>query len=812
MKLLDLENMVKAGDLLPVTTKRIVSKFSHGIVEFDPDGLLSEEIFGKVNSLERKQQLAYIDLKMTLIHPAVYNMLKNIFKNLESLLNGTMPYYLDDNGVLVKWNKKAKGADLEKQPKEGFTGIQWFVENLPKIKFNRTENKNRDQVIEYITKNYKEVIINKYVVIPAGLREAQIGDDGIDVPEINQLYGELISEIDQMKSADVFSSDMSDLLIFRIQTKINEIYEWFKVHIAKKQGLIRNTMLGKRVDFSARSVITPDPALELGYVGLPRAIAIKIFEPFVLHELNKDQELMDSIENSVGQPVSLPLLKKLFDQIHKNLDGEIPSIIRESINTALERASIGRMVILKRDPALHRGSLQAFDVKLTNERSLQIHPYTCGAYNADFDGDTMAVYTPMTIEAQKEVREKMHVLNNLTSSASVGEMSHLPNKDASLGLWILTRDPGKLYKSKNLNLKFSGRSDIEEALDNGSIHMWDMCNFKGRNQTVGQALWDSIFPKNETYVEVPATAKIINKEIERIYKLHFEKSRDDVVVFMDDIKHLGYKYSGVAGATILLSDLEEPKFVAEARNKVRKIKDPIEANDLKEETWLKYVEWAKKNESPIYDLVRSGAISGSKAASLKSIILWKGFISDAEGNMSETPLTDNFASGYSQDQYFQSGFSARKGIADRVINTATPGDLSRKLTFGGSGVTASRTITDCKTKKYFEIYIDNTNKHRFSTRTLVDGSKLIKINGDVPEKYLNSYVKIRSPIYCKSKEICKICAGDIPKLNNAYNLGRVSATTVGERGTQLIMQTFHSGGVITLQKIDLISDIMTNML
>lgn len=817
MKLLDVNTIIKVNNLKEVTSATIVKSTAGNSLEFDSKGLLSEEIFGGVGTPARNKNFAYINLGRKIIHPAIYEMIKKIFRKVEDVMTGADEFYLDsDTNKIRKWVDPKKGKAEKNQPKKGFTGIDWFIDNFDKIEFGETDTKIRNESIDFLKENIKLLFIDKFIVIPASGRDATLMGEDVKMSDINDLYLSIIRTVSQQKSSAAFSSeDIGNILSSKIQFAVNEVYEWFKSGISKKQGIIRSAMLSKRVDFSARSVIIPDPNMKMGYVGIPTSIAIKIFEPFVVHHLKKDVALMKQIQDNTSSSVSLPFLKKLFDRIAKNMATDIKGPIREAIRIAIERAVEGKVVIVKRDPALHRGSLQAFDVQLVEGNAIQLHPYCVSEFGADFDGDTVAVYTPITVEAQKEVREKMHVTKNLISAAEYGKVVQLPNKDTALGAWSLTRVPPKSIKTGKSKVDISkfNTKQIHDEIVSGRISIWDTATYKKKEQTVGQALWDSIYtPLGETYSTVPIKAKDLHTEIQRIYNLYYKTEPQLVLNFMDDIKFLGYTYSSVGAISILLKDMEEPAFVTEAKKKLKTITNPIEASEFRDKIWDQYVKWSEENDSPIMDVVRSGALSGSKANSIKTIVLWKGFVNDAEGNLIKEPLSDNFITGYAASSYFDSGKAAVKGISDRVINTAIPGDLSRKLVFGTSSIEAHKNLDDCKTTLTFELLIKEEDKKRFNTRWLVDGSKLVQIKGDVPAKYIGTYVKLRSPMYCKSLKLCRKCTGDVPVNSNAMNIGRVSATTVGERGTQLIMQTFHTGGVVGLEKIDFIDEVLNNII
>jgi len=481
LKLLDYNKITTR--LKPITTPEYFSEPGR----FHIQGVFSESIFGPIDSPERRTSFSYVNLNTKVIHPAVLEILKRLDRRIIDFIATSSYFKVSLDGTLDK-------AD------SGFTGITSFIGLFPKIKF-RGETPERDKLINLVQKAYKEglMFIDKIMVIPPDFRPAYQDKDGNWVIDtLNDLYVGIIRKAEQLKS--ISAGEMFDILSYSMQQAISDHYDFLLSKIGKKRGLVRSQLLGKRVDFSGRAVIVPDPKLSSDQVGVPIRIAIKIFEPFIIHILlysgRNKEDLEKEIENHYNLPLSVDLVRKTINAINKN--DEIPETLFSIFWDATEISIQGRVVICKRDPVLHPESVRAFYPVLTRGDTIQISPAIVGGFNADFDGDQMAIYHPLTNEAQKEAKER---LMNIHSSASSRQLAIELSKEMYAGLYIMTKDFPSTRPPTKITIE-----DIEK-INNPYIPVI----FNGTITTSGKAVFNSCLPKDYPF---------INERVDRLQKKH----------------------------------------------------------------------------------------------------------------------------------------------------------------------------------------------------------------------------------------------------------------------------------------------------
>lgn len=381
---LNLKNFKKG--LKPVTTTELFSKPG----EFHPDGLFSELIFGAEESVERKKTFAYIELNADVIHPSAYMLLVQLDRKIEKFISSEESFSIDSKGL------------LHEDP-DGVTGLSAFKKLLPKIKF-RGGTDTRDKFVKKVEEAYKgdTLFLNVIPIIPPAQRDAYQDEKGKWVIDpLNDYYIGIIRRAYQIKSAGN-SGPLFDLLNYELQKAVINHDNFIRKLIQKKRGLIRSQLLGKRTDFSGRAVITPGPDLKVNEVGIPLRMAVSLFEPFIVHRLFSgriDQKsLADEVKKFTKFELSIDSIKLVFKAIKNN--DKIPKALHDIIFAATEASMMNRVVILKRDPALHAESLRGCIPKLITGNTIQLCTLQVGGFNADFDGDTMAVYHPITNESQ----------------------------------------------------------------------------------------------------------------------------------------------------------------------------------------------------------------------------------------------------------------------------------------------------------------------------------------------------------------------------------------------------------------------------
>ena len=604
-----------------------------------------------------------------------------------------------------------------------------------------------------------------------------------------------------------------------------------------KQGRFRQNLLGKRVDYSGRSVIVVGPDLKLHQCGLPKKMALELFKPFLYARLNK-----------LGLASTIKQAKKLVEKERDEVWDALEIIVRE------------HPVILNRAPTLHRLGVQAFEPKLIEGDAIELHPLTCAAFNADFDGDQMAVHIPLSLEAQLEARVLMMSTNNILSPSN-GKPIIVPSQDMILGIYYLSQPP---YQDKKIEGYFVNNSEIEHALETGQIkvHSRVISRFitldeNGNNKlekhisTAGRFLLANLLPKNInikfSLIDRLLPKKIVSEIIDRVFRFCGQKS---TVIFCDKLKDLGFKHAFKAGISFGKDDLvipenkqqlieETKKLISDYENQYTeglitrgekynkvvdawsKCTDRVAAEMMKRISATEVTENGLKINS-VFMMADSGA-RGS-AAQMKQLAGMRGLIAKPSGEIIESPITSNFKEGLTALEYFNSTHGARKGLADTALKTASSGYLTRRL----CDVAQDLTITKIKCEKpgfikLSEVLEGGNIMVSLSERSLgrvtatdvknpLTGEVIIKKSEMIDEaacdkidaagvKFLNVY----SVMTCSSKEgVCATCYGrDLSRgkmVHVGEAIGMISAQSIGEPGTQLTMRTFHVGGTASVKQ------------
>ena len=605
--------------------------------------------------------------------------------------------------------------------------------------------------------------------------------------------------------------------------------------IKGKQGRFRQNLLGKRVDYSGRSVIVVGPTLRLHQCGLPKKMALELFKPFIFSKLEFR-----------GLATTIKAAKKMVEREEPVVWDILEDVIRE------------HPILLNRAPTLHRLGIQAFEPLLIEGKAIQLHPLVCTAYNADFDGDQMAVHVPLTIEAQLEARSLMMSTNNILSPAS-GEPIIVPSQDVVLGLYYLTRErinalgEGKIFGSAQEAQNFydadyvdiHAKVKIRLPVDNSNLEL----GYELVETTVGRGILSEILPKGMPFAQInkPMTKKAISKVLDSCYRNFGLK---ETVIFADQLMYMGFKYATRGGASIGIDDMEIPddkaSIIEQADNEVREIESQFRSGLVTNgERYNKVIDiWSRTNEmvaksmmakiateevidregkvtrqdsfNPIFMMADSGA-RGS-AAQIRQLAGMRGLMAAPDGSIIETPITANFREGLNVFQYFISTHGARKGLADTALKTANSGYLTRRLVDVAQDVVI--TELDCGTQEGIlmqplieggdiveplhervlgrvvatDVYIPNQNEPVVTAGTLLDEEWV-----DHLEKLGVDQVLVRSPIACKTRfGLCAKCYGrDLARghlVNTGEAVGIIAAQSIGEPGTQLTMRTFHIGG------------------
>ena len=598
-----------------------------------------------------------------------------------------------------------------------------------------------------------------------------------------------------------------------------------------KGGRFRQNLLGKRVDYSGRSVIVIGPELKLNQCGLPKKMALVLFEPFIIRRL-KEQGHVHTVRSA----------KKLIER-------QTPEVW-----DILEEVTKGHPVLLNRAPTLHRLSIQAFEPLLIEGEAIRIHPLVCTAYNADFDGDQMAVHVPLSVEAQMEARMLMLATNNIFSPSS-GKPITNPSQDIPLGCYYLTQKPRgeDANKEKRMPL-FANADEVELAISEGSVRTHTRIRFKNPDfdrttiygdptkkileTTAGRVVFNQIWPADLGFYNKVCGKKQLSDVIWRCYKA---AGQQKTVETLDLLKELGFREATKAGISIGITDMIIPpekiqllekayKEVAEVQKQyLRGIITDGERKNKVQDIWTHTGEEVanalfrtldhndgRREMNPVFMMVDSGA-RGNRTQ-IKQLAGMRGLMAKPSGEIIEQPITANFREGLSVLEYFISTHGARKGLADTALKTADSGYLTRKLVDAAQDVII--TIEDCHTANGIAvrpIYEGDEEVVSLSTRIIgrascetvkdpVTSTIILKSNQLIDEetaasleKIGHEQLKIRSALTCEAKRgICAKCYGRNLSTGNMIKLGEavgiIAAQSIGEPGTQLTMRTFHVGG------------------
>jgi len=698
IQFLDLSSF-KRG-LIPVTSTELKTRSG----EFDPEGLFSEKIFGFEGSIERSQKFSYIDLHCEVIHPSGYQLLLRLDKKLSKLFSTEEKYVLQD-GKLV-------------ESEDGITGITKFKTLFPKIQF-RSDSDTRERIIKVIKQAYQEgkLFVSVIPVIPPDFRPMYEDESGnLIIDELNNIYIEILRKARQVKSISK-DSPLYDLFVFQMQQVVLKHDQFIRTKISKKTGLLRANLLGKRADFSARGVITPNPNLRLDQIGIPLRMAVSIFQPFLVHLLlfsekypsQKREKLKQLVKDYLDSELSVDSLSQVFKAI--KFSEAVPKELYDLIFEAAEIVSKDRVVLAKRDPVLHEGSYKAFYPKIVDGHTIQICPLQVGEFNADFDGDQMAIFHPLSNEAQQEAKER---LMQLTGGKNFSHIRFEFSKEMLVGLYILT---------KNKTKKNSPVQVTKEMLET-ETDPYLLVKYRGKVTTFGRALVNSCFPSDFPFIDKLVTKKVVNNEIVPLVVQKYE--RDVVADIFLKLEKIGFKFSTIMAPSILIDLFEVPESILRIKEKLDKV-PPDEAEKLLKEAEKIMIQHVK--DSGLYDLVESGA--GKGWLQPRQILVAKGIIADPKGNLLP-PIKGSFADGLKSSEYFQAASGARKGMADRALNTAETGYFARQLIYLLSPVELHPSLRDCGTDRTITLRLTNDLVKRLTGRIVKYGDKLTEFD---PEKF-----------------------------------------------------------------------------
>ena len=699
-------------------------------------------------------------------------------------------------------------------------------------------------------------------VIPPDLRPmVQLDGGRFATSDLNDLYRRIINRNNRLKrllelgAPDIIVRNEKRMLQEAVDALIdngrrgrpvtgpgNRALKSLSDMLKGKSGRFRQNLLGKRVDYSGRSVIVVGPELKIYQCGLPKEMAIELFKPFVMKEL---------VAN--GTSHNIKNAKKMVERLQSEVWDVLEEVIKE------------HPVMLNRAPTLHRLGIQAFEPILVEGKAIKLHPLVCTAFNADFDGDQMAVHLPLSVEAQAECRFLLLSPNNLLKPSDGGPVA-VPSQDMVLGIYYLTQErPGALgeggiyksvneailaYENKALTLQSRIKVRMSKKAADGVVHTGIV------ESTLGRFLFNEILPQDLGFVDRTIPENLLKLEVdfhvgkkglkqilEKVINTHGATKTAEV---LDDIKSMGYKYSTRAAMTVSISDMtvppQKPQMIQEAQDTVDKITRNYKRGLItEEERYKEVVETWKETDDKLTKALLGGldkynnifmmADSGARGSDkqIKQLAGMRGLMADTTGHTIELPIKSNFREGLDVLEYFMSAHGARKGLSDTALRTADSGYLTRRMVDVSQDLIIRE--VDCAEGKdeipgmYVQEFTDGKEETeslqeritgRFSCETIrdKDGEIIVKANHMITPKRAarimkdgvdengESFkrIKIRTILTCKSHiGICAKCYGSNMATGEAVQVGEsvgiIAAQSIGEPGTQLTMRTFHTGGV-----------------
>ena len=706
------------------------------------------------------------------------------------------------------------------------------------------------------------MILKAIPVLPPDLRPmVQLDGGRFATSDMNDLYRRIINRNNRLKklleigAPDIIVRNEKRMLQEAVDALIdngrrgkpvtgpgNRALKSLSDMLKGKQGRFRQNLLGKRVDYSGRSVIVVGPDLKIYQCGVPKEMAIELFKPFVMKELVA-RDIAHNIKSA----------KKMVERVETQVWDVLEDVIKD------------HPVMLNRAPTLHRLGIQAFEPVLVEGKAIKLHPLVCTAFNADFDGDQMAIHLPLSVEAQAECRFLLLSPNNLLKPSDGGVVA-VPSQDMVLGIYYLTLDkPG----DKGEGMFFKNMNEALLAYENGYITLQakikvrrEGINSKGVKEqriiesTLGRFIFNEVLEQDLGFVDRSLDENFLKLEIDFLVKKKelkqiLEKCMANLgatrtAEIMDAVKSLGYKYSTIAAMTVSVSDMtvppEKAAILKEAQNKVEIITRNFRKGLLTEQERYQEVikNWKKADDeiaaklmsgldkyNNIYMMAHSGARGSDKQ--IKQLAGMRGLMADTKGHTIELPIKSNFREGLDVLEYFVSAHGARKGLSDTALRTADSGYLTRRLVDVSQDLIIRE--TDCQAGKnevpgmWVSAFMDGKEeiesleeriKGRYSCETIYDdnGEIIVKANHIITPKRaarimktkavmeagITAKIKIRTVLTCRSHVgICSKCYGANMATGDPVQVGEavgiIAAQSIGEPGTQLTMRTFHTGGV-----------------
>jgi len=820
-----------------------------------------------LHSSVRRQRMGHIDLAAPVTHiwffkiipSRIGSMLDLSAKELEKVIYYEEYIVIDPGTSTLKKMQLLNEEEYQKALKEfgqnftvkiGAEAIRELLKDLDLDKLNKsirreientksTLNKRllkRLKIIEDFRRSGNKpewMVLESVPVIPPDLRPLVPLEGGrFASSDLNDLYRRVINRNNRLKklislgAPDIIVKNEKRMLQEAVDALIengrhgrpvtgpqNRPLKSLSDMLKGKQGRFRQNLLGKRVDYSGRSVIVVGPDLKLHQCGIPKQMALELFEPFIIKKL-RERGFVHTIKGA----------RRMVERARV----EVWDILEEVID--------GHPVMLNRAPTLHRLSIQAFYPILVEGKAIKLHPLVCAAFNADFDGDQMAVHVPLSIEAQAEAKLAMLSVNNIFSPAD-GRPVITPTQDTIIGCRYLTLDKDKGIGEGTV---FSCAEEAITAYQDEEVELHAKIKIRVEDQgqkkivdtTIGRIIFNQVLPKGFRYVNEPLSKKSVSEIISECYKMF---GHGTAVELLDKIKDLGFEYATYGGISISINDLHTPEqkteSISEANEDVSKVEDQYKKGIITErERHNKIIDiWTRTNDrisdlvfktmdkfNPIFMMADSGA-RGSRVQ-IRQLAGMRGLMAKPSGEIIETPIISNFREGLTVLEYFISTHGARKGLADTALKTADAGYLTRRLVDVAqeviiieedcgtvNGITVSEivegdeVVVPLKERIVGRVALDSIVDVVSDEAIVKAGEEITEEKADKIERLGLEKIRIRSVLTCESERgACIKCygrnlaSGKLIEIGEA--VGVIAAQSIGEPGTQLTMRTFHIGG------------------
>jgi DNA-directed RNA polymerase beta' subunit len=782
---IEFQNVDEVCKSLPeVTSNKLYSRR-----DFHEEGLFSQKIFGPVknytcacgnymsrakkgtvcsicdveiaHSSERRKRYAKIRLPLAVMNPIMYYLIIKIGKiTLKDVLDKLM---YSETIIGTYWSEEIKKFVMVDEEKlatmpEGVT-LYSGLKGIYDIVLNRAnERKDEEEDWQYIYDNMSKFFMQYVIVCPPAFRPISKTKDVQKRDQLND-YILTILNFALTKNDELLESDQDPKILAvntrNLQRFVFQLYDFILDKFSKKTGIIRDSILGKRNDFSGRAVITPDPSLKIDECRVPYIMLLELYKLELANYLHAKRKF------------------KTYDMALSHIDD---CIKKEDfcLWEAVCKVCTGKSVTLNRQPTLHRMGVLGFKIFPNKEYVIQIPPMACEPFNADFDGDQMAIYRALSKAAEKECVEKLSLSQNLISP-STGDLIIGVNQDIVLGIYLLTLDGETPPAEYNGIMTTEGRIKFFNTLPD--VYIKQLLSEKGLK------LFNRAITKK--------LLTVILNDVARIYPIEVREC-------LDKVKQLGFKQTTIHGSTISLKGMHLPKAVELAskiyENTEMTINDKI--NALKSKEMMDEV----KSHFGYSAFIESGSRGSWDQAT--QIILTRGYVSNSSGDIIQEPIKNNYVHGLNEEEFFNSSYGTRKGLLDTALNTGVSGYLTRKIVYSSSKLEIDESVDNCGTKDTlnFKVISQKMARSLVGRYDVIDG-KLVLIT---LANYMSYYdvktdegktVHLRSPIFCKSRKLCKTCYGKLYEITKSRYIGIIAGQALGEVGTQLVMRTFHTSGV-----------------